>query len=44
MKIAVVGATGRTGLQVVEQALARGNQVIAPARHPDAMPDRETCS
>src|SRR5258708_2968958 len=32
MKIAVGGATGRTGLQVVEQALARGNHVIAPAR------------
>ena len=40
MKIAVVGATGRTGLQVVEQALARGDDVIALARQPEAMPRR----
>lgn len=40
MKIAVVGATGRTGLQVAEQALARGNDVIALARHPEALPRR----
>jgi putative NADH-flavin reductase len=40
MKIAVVGATGRTGLQVVEQALARGDDVIALARHPGALPRR----
>jgi putative NADH-flavin reductase len=38
MKIAVVGATGRTGRQVVEQALARGDDVIAVARHPGALP------
>jgi putative NADH-flavin reductase len=38
MKIAVVGATGRTGWQVVEQALARGDEVIALARHPEALP------
>jgi putative NADH-flavin reductase len=38
MKIAVVGATGRTGGQVVEQALARGDEVIALARHPEALP------
>jgi len=40
MKIAVVGATGRTGRQVVEQALARGDHVMALARHPEAMPRR----
>ena len=40
MKIAVVGATGRTGLHVVEQALARGDDVIALARHPEALPRR----
>ncbi len=40
MKIAVVGATGRTGLQVVEQALARGDHVMALARHPETMPAR----
>ena len=38
MKIAVVGATGHTGRQVVEQALARGDDVIALARHPEALP------
>ena len=38
MKIAVVGATGRTGLQVTEQALARGDDVIALARHPGTLP------
>ena len=37
MKIAVIGATGRTGLQVTEQALARGDDVIALARHPEAL-------
>src|SRR5215831_2402497 len=38
MKIAVVGATGRTGRQVAGQALARGDDVIALARHPETMP------
>jgi putative NADH-flavin reductase len=41
MKIAVIGATGRTGLQVVEQALARGHHVTALARHPEALPRRQ---
>ena len=34
MKIAVFGATGGTGLQVVKQALAAGPQVTALARDP----------
>lgn len=34
MKIAVFGATGGTGRQVVEQALAAGNQVTALVRNP----------
>ena len=34
MRIAVIGAAGRTGLQVVEQALARGHDVTALARRP----------
>src|SRR5262249_4369416 len=38
MKIGVEGATGRTGRQVAEQALARGDDVIALARHPEALP------
>jgi putative NADH-flavin reductase len=38
MRIAVVGATGHTGRQVVEQALARGHVVTALARRPDSIP------
>jgi len=38
MKIAVVGATGRTGVQVVRQALARGHRLTALARHPERLP------
>lgn len=34
MKIAVVGSTGRTGLEVVNQALTRGHSVRAWARTP----------
>lgn len=44
MKIAVVGAAGGTGLQVVEQALARGDHVIALACHPEAVLARGTGS
>ena len=38
MKIAVVGATGHTGRLVVEQALARGDDVVALARRPEGLP------
>jgi NAD(P)-dependent dehydrogenase (short-subunit alcohol dehydrogenase family) len=34
MKIVVVGATGKTGRLVVEQALMRGDQVVAYVRNP----------
>jgi putative NADH-flavin reductase len=34
MQIAVVGATGRTGKLVIEQALGRGHSVVAIARRP----------
>src|ERR1700761_3602944 len=34
MRIAVLGATGQTGRQLVEQALARGHEVVALARDP----------
>lgn len=37
MRIAVVGATGHTGRQVVEQALLRGHDVTALARRPDSI-------
>ena len=35
--IAVIGATGRTGRLVIEQALIRGNSVVALARRPEAV-------
>lgn len=34
MRIAVFGATGRTGVPLVEQALERGHEVVAFARSP----------
>jgi uncharacterized protein YbjT (DUF2867 family) len=34
MKIAVIGATGRTGRLVIEQALVRGDVVVAYVRNP----------
>ena len=37
MRLAVIGAAGRTGKLVVEQALDRGFQVRALARNPDAI-------
>jgi len=37
MRIAIFGSTGRTGLHLVEQGLARGHQVVAAARSPQKM-------
>jgi putative NADH-flavin reductase len=37
VKIAVIGATGRTGRQVVEQALNRDHRVVGVARRPAAV-------
>ena len=37
MKIAVLGATGRTGSELVTQALAAEHEVVAYVRHPEAM-------
>ena len=37
MKIAVVGSTGRTGLEIVQQALDAGHEVRAFARPPSKM-------
>ena len=41
MLIAVVGAAGRTGRQIVAQALARGHGTIAVVRHPEQMSARD---
>lgn len=41
MKLAVFGATGGTGILVVEQALERGHQVTAMARRPEAITIRD---
>ena len=37
MKLFVIGATGRTGREVVEQALTRGHQVTAFLRSPEGI-------
>ncbi|MEZ4236447.1 MAG: NAD(P)H-binding protein, partial [Myxococcota bacterium] len=37
MRLAVLGSTGGTGKQVVEQALGRGHRVVALARRPEAV-------
>ena len=37
MKIAVLGATGPSGIQVVEEALERGHVVTAIVRNPEKM-------
>lgn len=39
MKISVLGATGRTGQEIVRQALAAGHEVTALARRPEALRD-----
>lgn len=35
--IVIVGATGPSGLQLIEQALARGYKVTAPVRNPEKL-------
>lgn len=39
-KILLLGATGRTGRLVIDEALAQGHQVVALARRPDALAPR----
>lgn len=34
MKLAILGATGRTGVHLVEQALEEGHEVVAIVRTP----------
>jgi len=40
-KIAIIGATGRAGSQLLEEALRRGHSVVAIARDPSALQGRE---
>lgn len=37
MKLFVIGATGRTGMEIVQQALARGHSVTAFVRSPESI-------
>lgn len=41
MKVAVIGATGFVGTQVVNELISRGNEVIAIARNSDKVPALE---
>ncbi len=41
MKVALFGATGRTGRHLVEQALAHGHEVTAFVRNPSSLPSRD---
>lgn len=38
MKVAVLGASGRAGSQITRELAARGHQVVAIARKPEAIP------
>ena len=39
MRIVVLGATSRTGLQLLAEARQRGHQIVAFTRRPEALPD-----
>jgi len=43
-RIAIIGATGRAGSQLLEEALRRGHVVTAIARHASALPPRSGLS
>jgi putative NADH-flavin reductase len=38
MKLALVGATGRVGSRILTEALARGHEITAIARHIEKLP------
>ena len=40
MRLVVLGATGKTGRLLVEQAIDRGHEVVAYVRRPDALDER----
>jgi putative NADH-flavin reductase len=44
MKVAVLGASGRAGSEIVKELASRGHQVIAIARHPEKIPTVEGIS
>jgi len=37
MKILLLGATGRTGINIIEEALKKGHKIVAIARDPDKL-------
>lgn len=39
MKILILGATGRTGVEIIKEALKKGHQVSAIARNPEKLKD-----
>ncbi len=41
MKLFVIGATGRTGREIVQQALAKGHHVTAFVRSPESIPSKD---
>ncbi|OJU82952.1 MAG: hypothetical protein BGO11_20485 [Solirubrobacterales bacterium 70-9] len=41
MRLALIGATGFVGRQVLDEALGRGHAVTAIVRHPDRLPEHE---
>lgn len=40
MKVLVIGATGRTGQELVKQSMNKGYEVVAYVRRPDAVPSQ----
>ncbi|WP_447725100.1 NAD(P)-dependent oxidoreductase [Sphingomonas koreensis] len=40
MKVAVIGASGRAGSEITKELAARGHDVVAIARKPEAIPQR----
>lgn len=40
MKVAILGASGRAGSEIVKELAGRGHEVIAIARKPEAIPQR----
>ncbi|MBN2215531.1 MAG: NAD(P)H-binding protein [Bacteroidales bacterium] len=39
MKILLLGATGRTGKHIIEEAIKKGHQISAIARSPEKLKD-----